>query len=318
MPQDRSQGSHAGARKVTEGGAGARWVDALQALPIVVRWAIALVLVTLVSLLDGVTGSEISFSIFYLTPVSFAAALVSRRAGWVLAIVSAASWGLLEVTGARPYSAAWIIVWNGAVRLGFFGLVTELIDRLHRAHVEQRLMARQDPLTGLANARVFAERSQQAIAASRRTGRPFTLAYVDLDRFKRVNDRWGHAEGDRLLKVAADLMGAGVRSGDLVARLGGDEFAILLPDADVDRARVSLERLRASLARTLSVPWDVGATIGAVAFLEPPADVDTAVRAADDLMYRGKEAGRGRLAIEPWPRPTDADGATPSTTASVR
>ncbi len=291
-------------------GSGSTWVAKVQALPVAVRWTIGLLLVALVSVLDRATGSEVSFSIFYLTPVSFAAAFVSRRAGWVLAVVSAVAWGYLEVEGARAYSASWIVVWNGAVRLGFFVLVTEFIARLRRAHALQREMARQDSLTGLANARVFMEAAQQAIGASRRSGRPFSLAYVDLDRFKRVNDVWGHSEGDRLLKTAAELMATGVRSTDLVARLGGDEFAILMPDAGVERARASLARVSAALADAMAVRWAVGATIGAITFLEPPSDVESAVRAADDLMYRGKQAGRGRIMIESWPRVEEPDPRT--------
>ncbi len=278
------------------------------------RWVLSLLLVALVSALDAWTGSEISFSIFYLAPVAFAAAFVSRGAGWTLAIVSALAWGGLEATGARPYSAPWIYVWNGLVRLGFFVLVTELIERLTKAHAVQRSMARQDSLTGIANARVFMEASQQAIATSRRSGRPFTLAYVDLDRFKGVNDRWGHSEGDRLLKAAAGRMAAEARSTDVVARLGGDEFGILMPDTDLDVARVSLARVAKALAREVGNPWNVSATVGAITFLEPPADVDVAVRAADALMYRAKDGGRDRVLVAAWP---SADEAGPEITPSV-
>jgi diguanylate cyclase (GGDEF)-like protein len=300
-----------------EGRTGAAWVDRVQSLPVVVRWSLGLFLVALVSILDHWTGSEVSFSIFYLTPVSFASAFVSRRAGWLLATLSAVAWGYLEVLGSAPFSAPWVVVWNGAVRLGFFVLVTELIVRLRRAHALQRVLARQDALTGLANTREFIERSQGVIAASRRHGRPFTLAYIDLDRFKRVNDVWGHAEGDRLLKAAAELMVTTVRSTDVVARLGGDEFAILMPEADLERARMSLARVAAALTGGLGRPWAVGATVGAVTFLEAPADVDSAVREADALMYRGKEAGRGQVVIECWPPRVTVEPESGASSTSV-
>ncbi|HEX9093315.1 MAG TPA: GGDEF domain-containing protein, partial [Coriobacteriia bacterium] len=276
-------------------------------------------LLVFVAALDTASGSEVSFSIFYLVPVSFAGALISRRAGFTLAILSAAVWGYLEMTTGRGYSAAWIPYWNSAVRLGFFLLVNELIERLRRAHARQRALAREDSLTGIANARVFEECTQRTIAASRRSGRPFTIAYVDLDRFKRINDEFGHSEGDKLLRVVATLITDGVRSTDAVARLGGDEFGILIPDTEAEQARITLERIAAAIDDTVGDRWAVGATVGAVTFTGPPEDADSAVRQADELMYRGKAEGRGRIMHETWPEPGIGAGGSSGrpTTAST-
>jgi len=261
--------------------------------------------------LDTATGSEISFSIFYLVPVSFAGAFISRRAGVVFAVLSAVTWGYLEVWTGRGYSAAWIPYWNSAVRLGFFLLVNELIERLRRAHARQRALAREDSLTGIANARVFEECAHRTIGQSRRSGRPFSIAYVDLDRFKQVNDRYGHSEGDELLRAVAQLIEGGVRSTDVVARLGGDEFGILMPDTEVRQARVALDRVAAAIADGAGGRWTVATTIGAVTFTEPPEDVDRAVREADALMYRGKAEGRGRVLQATWPEPGMGVSGTP-------
>ena len=285
--------------------------------PLRAKVLLSLLLLGLVALLDTVTGEEISFSIFYLVPVSYAGASISRRAGFVLAVLASATWGYLEVTTGRPYSAAWIPYWNTAVRLGFFVLVNELIDRLRRAHAAQRALARQDALTGIANARVFHEFAGRAIAASRRTGRPLTVAFVDLDRFKQVNDALGHSEGDRLLRTVALLLSDHVRSTDVVARLGGDEFGVLMPDADAASARASLERVAAALAHDVGGRWAVGATIGAVTFAEPPADVDVALGAADALMYRGKAEGRGRIVQATWPLPGVGESSSGPAAAST-
>ncbi len=279
--------------------------------PLRVKVLLSLLLLALVGLLDLVTGEELSFSIFYLVPVSYAGASISGRAGFVLAILSSATWGYLEVATGRPYSAAWIPYWNTGVRLGVFVLVNEMIDRLHRAQAAQRALARQDSLTGIANARVFYEYADRAIAAARRTRRPLTIAYVDLDKFKQVNDALGHSEGDRLLRTVAGLLSDHVRSTDVVARLGGDEFGVLMPDTDSASARVSLERIAAALAHDVGARWAVGATIGAVTFAEPPSGVDVALHEADALMYRGKAEGRGRIVQATWSGPTGSGGETP-------
>jgi diguanylate cyclase (GGDEF)-like protein len=286
-------------------------VDGVMTMPPAARFVIAIGLVVIVAALDAATGSEISFSVFYLVPVVFAGALVSRRAGWAIAIVSAATWGYLDLALGSHYSAAWIPYWNAGVRLAFFLLVNELVTMLRSVQAHLRTLSRSDALTGLANARVFEERAAQVIAQSRRSGRPFTIAYVDLDRFKRVNDEHGHSEGDRLLRTVGVLLVKTLRETDLAARLGGDEFALLMPDTGIEEARDSLDRVAAAITSDPENRWAVGATFGAVTFAEPPENVDSAVREADALMYRGKAEGRGRIVQSTRPA-SDAADAVPS------
>ena len=216
-------------------GAVSRWIEGIASMSPPIRFGLSVVLVVVVAALDALTGAEVSFSIFYLIPVAFAAGFLSRRSGWMIAALSAGIWGLLELTMGRRYTAAWIPYWNAAVRLGFFLLITELIDRLRSAHVRVREMSRTDSLTGIANARVFEEHVDGAIAQCRRSGRPFSITFVDLDRFKQVNDELGHSEGDRLLQAFAGLIADRLRTTDVVARLGGDEFGILMTDTGWSR-----------------------------------------------------------------------------------
>jgi len=277
------------------------WASKIIALPQSVRIMISFILLAFVGALDKGTGTEISFSVFYLLPAAFAGGFVSRRAGWLMAFASAAVWGFLDVTTGQGYSNAWIPYWNSGVRLGFFLIVNELIDMLQKAHAHTRKLSRTDTLTGLANARVFQEHTSRVIAQSRRDGQPFTITYIDLDRFKQVNDEFGHSEGDRLLQRIASLIGNGVRTTDFVARLGGDEFAILMPGTGMEQAQGALKRIAASITDHVEGHWKVGATFGVVTFREPPDDVDTAIRQADDLMYRGKAEGRGCILQATWP-----------------
>ncbi len=277
------------------------WLLRMFAWPLIWKVALTLMLLILVTIVDTATGSEISFSVFYLLPVLLAGGLVSRPAGRVIAVASAVAWGYLDVRSGGGYSAAWIPVWNSAVRLAFFLIINELVNMLRLAHTHQRALARRDSLTGIANTRVFEEYLSRTIAQSRRNGRPFTLTYLDLDRFKKVNDEFGHNEGDRVLREVSETVQRDLRATDVVARLGGDEFGILMPETDAEQARTSLERIAASLALGVGDRWGVGATFGAVTFAQAPDDTDCALHQADALMYQGKRAGRGCVLQATWP-----------------
>ena len=209
-------------------------------------WLECLALVALVAVLDHVTGADLAFSIFYMGPIVLAAWFISRRAGILFAVSSAIIWGYLDYVDTTHQIAPWIIVWNATMRLGFFWIALELVARTKGASERERGLARTDPLTGVANGRSFADRAHLALSYLRRTGRPVTVAYVDLDHFKEINDALGHAEGDRLLHAVAQAVAGRLRSTDLVARLGGDEFGVLLDDTDAIMAPKVLAVISAS------------------------------------------------------------------------
>jgi diguanylate cyclase (GGDEF)-like protein len=262
-------------------------------------WAECIALTCLVALADYYTGRDISLSIFYMGPIVFAAWFISRRAGILLALVSAGVWAWLDVIGGAQYSSL-IVAWNSLVRLGFYVTALELVARTKASNVRESLLARTDSLTGVANGRAFSDRAHLALSYLRRAGRPVTVAYIDLDHFKEVNDGLGHAEGDRLLRAVAQAVAGRLRSTDLVARLGGDEFGVLLAETDAAMAPKVLAVISEAVNEAVDGEWGVGCTIGAVTFTSPPPSVDYMVRAADELMYRGKQAGRGVVVHEVW------------------
>jgi diguanylate cyclase (GGDEF)-like protein len=161
-----------------------------------------------------------------------------------------------------------------------------------------RYQAFHDPLTGLANRALFADRLEHALALHARSGRPVGLVFVDLDGFKAVNDTFGHAAGDDLLARVAERVAGVTRAGDTVARLGGDEFAVLLEDGD-DPVR-SAERIAGALARGFALAGGtcaVRASIGVTA-LGPddvPASADDLLARSDAAMYAAKRAGKGTI-----------------------
>ena len=158
--------------------------------------------------------------------------------------------------------------------------------------------SRRDPLTGLANRRAFEEELAREAARAVRAGAPLAVVALDVDRFKAVNDRHGHAAGDAVLRELAARASAAVRAGDLAARIGGEEFALLLPGAALPNALELAERVRAAIA---AAPVDAGGTPLAVtvslgcAALAPDEAPGALLARADARLYEAKRSGRDRV-----------------------
>lgn len=162
-------------------------------------------------------------------------------------------------------------------------------------------LAHFDQLTGLPNRTLLMDRLNQAISASNRAARSISLMFIDLDGFKPVNDTYGHAIGDRLLREVADRLSSCLREGDTAARIGGDEFVIFLPDSDLDRAITVAHRILG----VLRVPYEFGkktvnnisASIGIAEYPNHASELDSLLTAADNAMYVAKNNGKNQFAI---------------------
>lgn len=261
-----------------------------------VLWAMSLVGIAFLGALDYLTGTEASFALFYLFPVAIASWWLGVRAGVATSVLSAFVWYLANDLAGQQYSAAFMPVWNSSIRLAFFLVVTFLLARVHEGILRDRALARVDYLTGACNVRAFHEIAEAECLRASRYPQPFTLAYIDLDGFKAVNDRLGHAVGDKVLCAVAQTLRAGIRRPDTLARLGGDEFALLLPQTDLESAKVFLPRLRdALLAAMRRNGWRVTFSVGALTCPLPPVTLSEVVRQADGLMYEVKRAGRDAI-----------------------
>ncbi len=175
---------------------------------------------------------------------------------------------------------------------------------IQRKHAETQLafQALHDPLTGLPNRALYLDRLGVALDRSRRTGATVAVLFLDVDRFKRINDTFGHAAGDRVLIGLADRLGSTLRPMDTVARFGGDEFTFLFEDLAGEREAVLItERIRhvTSLPITLEtgVETSVTVSIGIAVVSDPAVAPDLAIREADAAMYRAKELGRDRYEL---------------------
>jgi diguanylate cyclase (GGDEF)-like protein len=176
-----------------------------------------------------------------------------------------------------------------------FNSMAEKVEQLLQQVTWQ---AGHDSLTGLPNRSLLADRMEQVISSAQREGKLLAVGLVDLDRFKEVNDLYGHELGDKLLKEVAQRLLRGVRGGDTVARLGGDEFVLLLANiADMDKMAAALGRILADVARPYQIDDQqvrISASIGVTVYPLNKADPESLLRHADQAMYQAKQAGRNR------------------------
>ena len=184
------------------------------------------------------------------------------------------------------------------------GLAGHGHDVTARKQAEARVLflAHHDPLTGLPNRALFADRLGLAIRQAQRARGKVTVVFLDLDKFKLVNDSLGHQAGDTLLKIAADRMSHCVRSSDTVARLGGDEFVILLhdPPKRIKTLTPLFERIRASIAEPVEIAgqqFTISTSMGVASFPEDGKDPEQLLAHADAAMYRAKELGRDNFQV---------------------
>jgi len=261
----------------------------------------AVALTLLFGLGDMLTGPALVFTAFYLLPLWIASWWGEDEAGVAVAVLSAAVATGSNAVGPEPQTALAFLGWNFTVRSVTFVAFVKVVLRLQDAIATQRHLAYSDALTGLANARAFFRHLASEIDRCRRYQRTFTLAYLDLDHFKTVNDTRGHAEGDRLLRELAGVLRHSTRITDFSARLGGDEFGLLFPETSYERATAALQKVTDQVEELMQLEgWPVTLSIGAVTFEKPPGSADEAIRVVDHLMYRVKREGRDGVRHARW------------------
>ncbi|MEP1216660.1 MAG: diguanylate cyclase [Marinobacter sp.] len=224
------------------------------------------------------------------------------------------------IGNAEPYSLEYAIVRKDGQRIWVWergravedngDLVLEgiILDISDRKALEDELseLATRDPLTGLFNRREMTRLLEEEIVRANRYGRALSLLWIDFDHFKDINDDYGHAAGDSVLKSTSKLLADSVRSVDVIGRFGGEEFVIVLPEMDCFEARETAERLRNLISQTPQPLGDgksvrLTISIGVSVFPDNGADFRTLCAAADKAMYRAKSSGRNRVVVAPLP-----------------
>lgn len=264
--------------------------------------AACIVLIDLIARLHYVTGFAYEFNSLYTLPVLASAWWLGNITCVCTTVFCLADWAYTDVRLGGGQSGLLPLVCNTATRAVTIGCVIVLMKRLRRALRQEWNNSRQDQLSGLWNRRYFFELGATILTFAKRHNLPVTMAFMDLDHFKEVNDTQGHAVGDDLLRIVAAAMQAHFRSEDVLARLGGDEFAVIMPGMTAQDARIRLESLRDKIREAMGQRrWPVTLSIGAASFAVVAGSIEAMVRAADAIMYEAKAAGRDRLVLRAYP-----------------
>jgi diguanylate cyclase (GGDEF)-like protein len=235
-------------------------------------------------------GFACNVAAVYLLPVVLVTWALGRDIGLLMGIACVITGASADFLAGRSYVH---ILWEFATNSSIFGVIIVVLGVLQQALEREQRLAQHDPLTGLANRGAFYEQAAAELLRCRRYGHPFTIAYIDCDTFKAINDRHGHRTGDALLCAVATILQRSVRTSDIVARLGGDEFVIGFVETGSQDALTTVQRMRESLRGTMQrEQWPVTFSIGVATFTSPPASVDVLIDRADQLMYAAKQSGK--------------------------
>jgi diguanylate cyclase (GGDEF)-like protein len=274
--------------------------------PILITATAFLLLLAVATIDSRLIDTRFSVLLFYLIPIAWAAWFAGQNPAMLVAVFSACvRFGVEMVEEVNHGLSRPELMWSIGSELVFFLVFTALLVNVHSRLELERTLARSDALTRLHNARAF----EMSVAAERerlmRYGRILTLVYFDLDNFKYVNDKWGHAAGDEVLVTIAQTLNKNIRQVDVGARLGGDEFAILLPETDQDGARIVLERLQSKVLAAMEARgWPVTASFGSVTFETVPVTVSSMLQASDAAMYHAKKSGKNQIYMVVHKAPT--------------
>lgn len=252
------------------------------------------VLLFLVSIGDYFTQFNylLEFSAFYLVPISFFSWFIGKRSGFAAGVASIVLGFAIRLRHVAPEVA----YWDALVRCVLYFTATFMIVQLKRLYEHEQELSRIDPLSKIGNRRALHEAASRAKSLAQRHNAPLSLAYVDVDRFKQINDGLGHAAGDQVLAVTASTIARSLRPSDFAARIGGDEFAVLLPHTGVQDATRIVERVRLELERVMKERhWPVTFSIGIASFSPPLGSVSEMIMEADKAMYAAKQRGKNRI-----------------------
>ena len=264
------------------------------------RLTLSLVCVALIvgfGLLRVHTQAQFTFASLMLLPVLANAWLVGRAGGWASAVLAALMWGYADHAIADANETVWIPGLNAFVHLTNYGIVVELVHKVQELLQREANNARVDRLTGLLNRRGFMEAFEDQVKLAHRLEASFSIAFIDLDRFKQLNDTRGHKEGDTALKTVGATLVRSARSTDVIGRLGGDEFCVFAFSESSSDAEIEALRLHTQLTRALQKFAPVGASIGVAFFEKTNLTASEMIQRADEIMYAVKAAGKGNVRV---------------------
>lgn len=252
----------------------------------------------LVAAVDDAIGDRWTLGLFYYFPVAFAAWRLGRGLALGVGLLCSAVWYLFASQQGMATDDTLALWWSIAAQLLSYAVVAVVVSEMRELFERERRLARYCHLTGALSGRAFRDVLDQEVALAQQRGAPLGLVYVDMDDFKALNDRRGHAAGDAALEAFAAAVQSTLRDGDYFARTGGDEFVVLLTGPGSDE-RAVIDHIRRTATTALGrAEIAAGCSMGAI--LVPGdrmIDAGDLMRRADKAMYEAKRAGKGGLCV---------------------
>ena len=253
----------------------------------------------IIGIVDYLTKSELSFPIFYIVPVALAAWHNMLFLGIIFSVCSAFFWLIANLISNHYYVHPIIPFLNALIKLGFFLIVNYVLIILKKSLEREKELSRMDMLTGLYNTRGFYEFAAHEMNRSMRYKHPFTMAYIDVDKFQSINDIHGYSTGDSVLRLIAATIRNNLRKSDICARLGGDEYGILFPETDHDAVKVIFNRIHKNLSDFLrNIGYPLTFSIGVSTFVSTPHSTDEIIKYASNLMLSAKNTGKNSIIFD--------------------
>jgi diguanylate cyclase (GGDEF)-like protein len=257
----------------------------------VLQISISLFLSIMIGLVDFLTGPDFTFSPFYLIPPMFTAWKMSGRFALFISFVTSITWLWVDFSSKRYSLVTPVYTWNFFSRLILLLVVVFLLSSLKKSMEREKSLSSTDHLTKAVNSRVFKELLDLEIKRSIRYHHSLTLAYVDIDNFKLINDWYGHAVGDKVLATISNEIRLSIRQNDNLGRLGGDEFAMLLVETDSAAARNVVTNIQARLTTVIRENnWPISCSFGVLSCTDSFCTPEEMINLADQLMYSVKKS----------------------------
>lgn len=256
--------------------------------------AIVLVNALAITVVVNLHGNARFTLAFFMLNVAFATVAFGWQAGLFSSLVSLVADCLADFLTDQPSLP--LLEW--ALLLAILLTLVAVLGRVNRLQEDAQF----DAVTGLRNHRFFQVRIREEIKRGERSGLPTSLLLLDLDNFKQVNDRFGHAVGDKVLREVGETLASQARAGDVVCRYGGEEFAVILPETPLREGVHVGERLRAAVELRLAQQYAVTTSVGAGAYPENASQPDELIAAGDKALYRAKSEGKNRVVAAGAPR----------------
>ena len=259
----------------------------------------SLIILPAILYLEYWSGFKYEFTLLYIVAITALTWFGGRTAGIILAFLTSGLWYYVNFIYFSVEKMTGIVLWKTITLLMLALLTIYIILRLKESLENEKRLSRSDPLTGLPNRRHFEDIASVQYNWCKRKMASVSLAFIDIDNFKEVNDSMGHDEGDRLLVDISNSIKESVREVDLVARMGGDEFILFLPETDEFEAKRLLTRIQGEAKIIADAnKWPISFSIGVVTDHLSHKNIESLIKKADSLMSEIKRSGKDGIKAE--------------------